>query len=375
MDSNSRIKLFLQNNSSRLEHIRSKSSGKIFFYMNRSLNRLCREYDNASTPEEKLAACTAVLNSFEESLAWRMRMLCICLGQDVEVFIKQLGRRKTIDKSDKSAGDYYSVAVILKTEARYIREFVLFYQATGADRIYIYDNDSTDSLLEELRPFIDSGLVVYRSWPGRNVQTAAYRDVIRRTKGRTKWLAVIDSDEYLFSPRGSMPDQLKAYEQYPGVGANWVHFGPNGHDKRPKGLIMDNYTTALTNEGPVNNCHIKSIVQPKEVSFMVHTHYPYYRCGRYAVDEDGEKIDNRNSYSTGGGRAFTEVNHREIFRINHYNTRSLEDLREKCERGFADGSPNTIYKKALEPFESGVTEDKVIKPYADIVREQYNQKI
>ena len=193
---------------------------------------------------------------------------------------------------------------------------MLFYKATGADRIYLYDNDSTDNLMNVIEPFIKEGFVVYQKWPGKVVQQAAYRDAIRRTRTRTKWLAIVDSDEYLFSPCGNMKDQLKAYEAYPGIGVNWRMFGPNGHDKRPNGLIMDNYTTTIANADELVNRHIKSIVQPKMVFTTYHTHYVIYKRHKYAVDEDKNLIDNTNAFYANAGKAFTSHNHSDTFRIN-----------------------------------------------------------
>ena len=263
------------------------------------------------------------------------------------------------------------MAVIVKNEARYIREFILFYKATGADRIYIYDNDSSDNLIEEITPFLETGFVVYRYLHGPVVQTFAYRDAVRRTKRRTKWLALVDADEFLFSLKGTMPEQLKAYEKYPGVGVNWVVFGPSGHETRPEGLVMDNYTETFADNNDIN-LHIKSVVQPAEVFCVRHTHYALYNGRKYAVNEKGEVIDNYCALVGGAGKAFTECNNRDVFRINHYFTRSLEDLKEKCSRGFADGADKKSFDEAKKSFEVPMTEDYSIMPYADIVREEYN---
>ena len=328
-------------------------------------------YEAATDPDLKNRACAALLNAIQETLLWRVILRLRCGIEDLRVMLRQIGKRKTIDRSDHSRFDTYSVAVIVKNEARYIREFILFYQATGADRIYLYDNDSTDSLPEEIEPFLQSGLVVYRRWTGKKVQLAAYRDAVRRTRRRTKWLALIDADEFLFSPRGSMPDLLKAYEAYPGVCVNWLFYGPNGHEKRPEGLIMDNYTTRVEDALCPMNCHVKSIVQPKKVFCVNHVHYALYRGGQYAVNECGENMDNTCAFIGGGGRAFTAVNHKSVFRINHYSTKSLEDLAEKCRRGYPDGTPNAVFEQQLRPFADPMTEDYAIKPYADLVRARY----
>lgn len=365
--------LFLKNNEFFLNGIlRSRRAGLVFRTSPRC-RKLYRKYLNTKTlsVEEQNRACADVLNAFEQCLLSRLFFLSKCFSDDLRFHRAFSKGRLEIDYSDRHHKDYYSVVVILKNEARYIKEFILFYQATGAERIYIYDNDSDDDLLEKIDPFVRSGFVVYRKWPGRwpgkSVQTSAYRHAVRKAKNRTTWLAIIDADEYLFSPKGKMPDQLKAYESFPGVGANWIVFGPNGHDRRPEGLIMDNYTTAIEYSNTINH-HIKSIVQPKKVLSVHHTHFPMYRKRAFAVDENRGFIDNYSSYISRAGRAFTEDNHKDIFRINHYVTRSLEDLEAKCAKGYADGVDNAVFEEQLRMFDNPLVSDYEIKEYADIVR-------
>lgn len=361
----------MRNNSDYLAHIIGLRGASIYFAINRKLSNLYENYENECNTERKAEICVELLNLIQDTVMWKLRIKVRAFKEDVRLFFAQIGKRRTIDYSDKRSKDYYSVAVIVKNEARYLREFILFYQATGADRIYLYDNDSTDGIMKELAPFLETGFVIYRHWPGRTVQTAAYRDAIRRAKKRTKWLALIDIDEFLFSPKGSMPSQLREFEEHPGVGVNWVIFGPNGHDRRPDGLVIENYTSTINDYDADYNCHIKSIVQPGKVFTINSTHYAYYKNGGFAVSETGERIDNSSAHLYAQGRAFTSHNHRNRFRINHYITKSLEDLEAKLFRGYADGAPASTKDKQLRPFQKSNSEDYTIKPYIDVVRENY----
>ena len=358
---------FLDYNRGRVYRLRRSRKTRWLFSLSPRLRTLYEASRAPAGPEQENLALAAVVNAYEDSLFWRAQTAFVCFLEDARVFFSSLGKRKVIDRSDPRKKDYYSVAVIVKNEARYLREFLLFYEETGADRVYLYDNDSTDNLLEVLAPFLERGFVVYRRWPGHTVQAAAYRDAVRRTRRRTTWLALIDADEFLFSPKGPMPEQLKAYEQYPAVGANWLMFGPCGHEKRPEGLVMDAYDQIDSRPDYGPNCHIKSIVRPKEVFTVFHPHYAVYRRGRHAVGEDGVPLDNRST------RAFSLKNNREIFRINHYCTKSLEDLRAKCAKGRADGSPNADYEGLLRQFEGPQVKEDAIKPYADRVRKRYGE--
>lgn len=374
MKQSAQIDLFLQNNSAVLEDLRHNSRlFRMRFRMSKRIRKLYSFFREQTDSHQKNEACTQLLNAYENSLFMRKKRQFKCFMEDIRLIFKQWGKKKTIDNSDKDRRDYYSVVVVTKNSAKYIREFILFYQATGVDRIYLYDNDSTDKLLERIRPFTESGYVVYRSWPGKVVQTAAYRDAIRKSKRRTKWLAIVDDDEFLFSPRGTMPEQLRDYEDYPGVGANWVLFGPNGHDKSPAGLVMDNYTETFADGDCLGNHHIKSIVQPRMVACIHHTHFAEYKRGQFAVDERKEPIDYFSAVLARTGRAFTPKNYRDVFRINHYQTKSLEDLRNKCVRGFADGAPNDDYDSKVEAFSAPMVEDNTIAPYAEIVKERLSQ--
>ena len=366
----SNSELFLENNNKYLGYLLRFRFIRLLFRLNPRICRYYSEYKAEDNPEKKNNLCAKVLDAYQELLLWRIRIWFRNVIEDVAVLFRQFGKRKTLDYSKKNQKDYYSIAVIVKNEARYIEEFILFYQATGADRIYIYDNESDDNLLEVLDPYIKNGFVVYRFWPGQKVHTAAYRDAVRRTKRRTKWLALVDADEFLFSPDEQTNLVLKKYEEYPGIGVNWVMFGPNGHMKRPEGLVMDNYTTTLEEKNALYNCLTKSVVQPKRVLCVSHTHYAIYKRKRFPVDTCKNPIDNTNAFIEKAGRAFTSENRRDVLRINHYRTKSLEELEEKCSRGYADGSPKAGYQRLLQLYDAPLVEDHSIKPYADIVREK-----
>lgn len=364
--------IFLLNNSSYLEDIRRSRRGSIIFAASARLKRKYKEYKNAKSVEEKARRCADVLDTYEEMWLWRLATYISIAKEDRRVRKQQKGEWKCLDYSDSNEKDYYSIVVVVRNEARYMREFLLFYKATGADRVYLYDNDSSDNLMEVLDPFIKSGFVIYNSIHGPVVQAYVYRDAVRKTRNRTKWLAAVDADEYLFSPKGDMPQQLKQFERYPGIGVNWLMFGPSGHIHRPEGLIMDNYTETFADRNTKDNRHIKSIVQPARVYFFNHVHYAIYKNSGFAVDENGNKIGNYCAYYKTAGRAFTEIHHDEVFRINHYFTKSLEDLAEKCRRGYADRSDKKrIIEEELAKFDVPMDHDYTIEPYATIVRMNY----
>ncbi|MDR0319713.1 MAG: glycosyltransferase family 92 protein [Rickettsiales bacterium] len=90
-----------------------------------------------------------------------------------------------------------SIVAIAKNEGEYFREWIEYHNMVGVEKFYIYDNESTDNTKEVLEPYIKSGLVEYTYWPGEKQQHHVYRDCLAKRKFDTKWLALIDLDEFL----------------------------------------------------------------------------------------------------------------------------------------------------------------------------------
>ena len=88
-----------------------------------------------------------------------------------------------------------AIVLIIKDEAQYILEWINFH---GVSHFFIYDNESSDNLLEVLQPFIASGLVTYHKIPGKVRQLDAYNHAISKYKRKFKYFAMIDTDEFLF---------------------------------------------------------------------------------------------------------------------------------------------------------------------------------
>ena len=127
---------------------------------------------------------------------------------------------------------YLSVCSIFKDEAPYLKEWIEYNKLIGVQHFRLYNNESTDNYLEVLGPYIISGEVVVIDWPGGQgnwpfaVQAPAILDAVSQLNGISKWLAIIDIDEFIL-PMTS-PDLvtfLKDYESFAAVVINWLHYG------------------------------------------------------------------------------------------------------------------------------------------------------
>jgi hypothetical protein len=215
---------------------------------------------------------------------------------------------------------YLAVCAVFKNEAPYLREWIEFHRLAGVDRFFLYDNGSTDDHLEVLRPYLDRELVVLHPWPSSPPdQREVFDDCLARHRADARWIAFIDLDEFLFSPAGRGLDELlPGYEASPGVGVEWAMFSVSGNRTRPTGLVVESYPLRDTAETGL----FKEIVDPMRTVRCVSAHWFDFEHG-LPVDENHWPLTPDGSRST----SF------DLLRINHYASRSEEEVREKIARG------------------------------------------
>lgn len=233
---------------------------------------------------------------------------------------------------------YLSIGAIFKNEKQYLKEWIEYHLLIGIERFYLYDNESTDNPLEVLEPYIKKGLVIYKQILGSAMQIPVYNDVISKSKNETKWLALIDLDEFIVPKETKkLKDFLKKYEKYPSLCINWINFDSNGFKSKPEGLVVENYTRVYLDDNHPENLHIKTILQPSQVLSCNNPHYAFYRNFKFGVNENYKKVFG----------PFTKQNSVKKIQINHYCSKSLEEYMVKLEKGHVD-KINSTYKFSEE---------------------------
>jgi hypothetical protein len=246
---------------------------------------------------------------------------------------------------------YLSICAIFKNEAPYLEEWLRFHTLVGVDHFYLFNNDSADESLAILAPWLAAGRVTLYQSPGFAMQLPSYRHCITAHAADSVWIAFIDVDEFLFAPQNpDLRDFLRPYESEAGVVANWLMFGANGHQTRPGGLTTLNFTRrcdvdlctfeshtlrspGLDPHDPANHhkicAQIKSIVNTRDVTdFGKSPHDFRYRDGRVPVNANRQPVR---------GAFCDDLSALQQLRINHYFSRSLQELQQKLQRGKADG--------------------------------------
>lgn len=220
---------------------------------------------------------------------------------------------------------YLAVCAIAKNEGPYFEEWIEWHRRQGVEKFYIYDNDSTDCTKEVLAPYVEKGIVDYTFFPGHRKQLAAYDDCFERHRLETRWLAVIDLDEFIVPIKDrSISDFLRRMEKYSVVEINWLVYGSGGAKTREPGGVMERFLRHSNPEHRLNT-HVKSIVDPRRVCTMTGCHEAARITGR-AADSHGKPLK----------RGFRDrIPQQDIIRINHYAVKSYEEFLSKRARGRA----------------------------------------
>lgn len=240
-----------------------------------------------------------------------------------------------------------ALCVIVKDEERYIEEWVAFHFAVGVQFILIVDNGSSKSLSRQLAGYISEGRLEIRAFPRRvKAQREAYNRALCYLRN-SKWVGFFDVDEFVYpSNAESLIDILRDFEGFPGVAVNWVTFGTSGHRESPSGWVTENFTdrgeldfvfpleqlrvsdTAKSTQNsdsnylPMNS-HVKCFVQPRETLHFRTAHNFKFRAGRPAVNENFVPVWGPFSPEVSVGKV----------RVNHYWSKSLQELDEKLAKG------------------------------------------
>ena len=239
---------------------------------------------------------------------------------------------------------YLSLCCIIKNE-KYLEEFIVYHNIVGVEHFYIYDNNSDHPIRDRLNNFYFNRLCTIIDFPGHAKQMPAYNHCIKHFGRQTKWLAIIDGDEYILPKQDwSIHDVLNKHEDTQALGINWVLFGSNHYDNIQEGFLVDKYRMC----GNGQDHHVKSIVQPRYVNSIENPHYGNIR------DPSKYRDCKKNVISGALNNNYTI----DLIQINHYSFKSLEDYIKKHHRGNADGTPNVeimqnhhaIYNDIIDNF-------------------------
>ncbi len=224
-------------------------------------------------------------------------------------------------------------AVIKDEREDYLREWVNYHLGIGVEFVHIYDNNSAIPIGELLADIPQVQAEQFPCLDGRK-HMIAYDDFIEKYSNKVKWTAFIDPDEYIVirNPPHQLDVFLKDYEEFGGVGLNWLIFGSNNLIDNPSGSQIKAFTRRCP-DGSVVNQHIKTIVQMCHVVKSCDGHHYIYKDGKYCVNELKNRVNG----------AFSPLSYT-LACIHHYQHRSFNDYLQKIKRGASSGLKHVYHE-------------------------------
>lgn len=275
-------------------------------------------------------------------------------------------KKLSIDPPEPRAGRHgIAIAACVKNEARYIEEWVRFHKAVGIRHFYIYDNGSTDETCAFLRSLLSEDALTIIPWAGRmrdaatsamlNGQVITFAHAILNFGGDYRWMAFIDVDEFLLPKDVATVEQaLEAVGDFPNVSLPWHMFATSGHETPPDGPLTLNYTMRgadpMTPKENVSN--FKCIVDPCEVTEVSVHQFQTRAHGDLTANDAGKRFTRR-------ARKSPEFYSNRFLQLNHYYTKSRQELMEKLARGWAYDSSATKYRDKVLSIVKSIEEDMV----------------
>lgn len=215
-----------------------------------------------------------------------------------------------------------SILAMFRDESRYLKEWVEYHRLVGVEHFFLYNDHSVDNWQEVLKDYIDEGLVEVIDWLsdgdtyGYTRQPAIYRDGIQRAMGKTKWLAIIDIDEFVVPMKEQTITECinKYYPDADAIYINWRNFGTGGITV-PEGQSILYHLTACSlsnhSDNKVGKCIIKPEVIVTETLWTPH-HFDLIPGLQY-FNGNGKPIAKID-----GNSEFGQIHCDKFLRINHY---------------------------------------------------------
>ena len=275
-----------------------------------------------------------------------------------------------------------SIVAMVRNEGAYIKEWLEYHKLIGVDKFIIYDNNSTDNLKEILQPYIYAGVVDYIFYPKTQAefekkkktveywafQAYAYNDAIKKHRNKSKWIGFIDIDEFIVPVKkdhlidviNEIKNNLPKGKTFVGLSINWVMHGFSGHQEKPEGLVIENFTR---NDGIHEG--IKSIVNPRTViQYQVHAALHFFHIE--GLNEQGKEAYIPNVSNSSINK----------IRINHYYTKSYDEYAQKIIANRAGWPKADKYElPVFDPNYLSHNEDMIIARFIPLLKQRLSENL
>ena len=142
-------------------------------------------------------------------------------------------------KSTKETKEFV-ICAVFKNESHILEEWLLHYIYRGVEHFYLVNDNSNDEYQKIIDKYSNFITLFNNDIETKEVgrQILVYNKYFKNILNKSKWFAILDLDEFLYSPNSmNLIDILKKYEEYSQIRVNWLHYGSNDHYYQPNSVI------------------------------------------------------------------------------------------------------------------------------------------
>ncbi|MEB3319477.1 MAG: glycosyltransferase family 92 protein [Cyanobium sp.] len=255
-----------------------------------------------------------------------------------------------------------AIVLVVRDEGRHIGEWARFHRLAGVRHVFVYDDGSTDDTLAELHRHLGPTGHTVIPWSQRlsdrnlarpiHNQVLAYAHAAANFGGAYRWLAFVDADEFLVPVQtGSLNEALAHLDpEVCNVSLPWHMFGRCGHSAAPTGGVVANYLQRAAD--PMKGVNFKCLVDPCRLD-AVRVHSMTTGPGTLTWNDRGQAFPLQQRRQ----RTFYSADH---LQLNHYYTRSAEELERKIGRGPNLDAKRQAYRRKVMRTVERIEADTVI---------------
>lgn len=193
-----------------------------------------------------------------------------------------------------------SIVSLFRDEARFLKEWIEFHKMMGVQHFYLYNHLSQDDYMSVLQPYIDEGVVelgqlvkdpeTYQDW--HSLQNKCYNDTLKKARTITRWLAIIDTDEFIIPAKDkNLVEMLKRYQSFGGLMINWQMYGTSDVEEIPQDKLMIEMLSKRAEDDYSFHYFFKSIIQPLRTLEVKTAHRCIYKRPYFAVNSNFDSFD------------------------------------------------------------------------------------
>lgn len=221
-----------------------------------------------------------------------------------------------------------SICIIFKDENEYLQEWLEWHVKQGVEHFYIYDNGSKEPVINYIDDEYKSCCSIIDAIG--KTQKEVYDEYLKNFEEESEWTAFIDTDEFIrpINNKSIVEFLEKFSENTDVIVMKWLIYGANGLKAKDNRKVRERFLTPV-NTYPEGLPMTKCIIKNENVKCM-EAHFPVLGYNKLnIVNEYGQKVLSPWDKNVSS----------DLIVVDHYFTRSLEEWKEKINRGSCDSFP------------------------------------